>query len=678
MTGIGINVELTLRRLAGLDRFLRAAVPHLPAERLTPAQRLLDRAYGRLRRAGGHTVVALAGATGSGKSSLFNALAQMDLSPVGHLRPTTGEAHACVWATTSSTLDSALDSADSPRSRPGPSILDHASLDRASLDRASLDRASLDRASSMLDRGASILDHPRLSTLDRADPGELDRADALLDWLGVAPSRRFVRESLLDGEDQAALRGLVLLDLPDLDSVASGHRLAAERLIELTDLLIWVTDPQKYADHVAHERYLRRLAALRRVTVVVLNQTDRLRAEDMQRCLADLSRLLDGDGMVGVPVFATSVLTQDGLSQLRTLLERVVADRRAGTARLFDEVSATVAGLAPLVVGDVAENAITRESVLDLAGQLAAAAGVEAIESGCVDRYERDAAVPGRRWPRPPVPASPAGATVAPARVALIVRGFADRAAALLPREWSEAVRVASRRDLAQLPDELAQRLDGATAAPSAGMGWAAARALWWLCLLVTVGCAGWLARHAVFGSQVPGMLRAVTPDWLQPTVPRWVQVGPPGWLVADGVTGLALIPLVAVAVGRALAKRYAVQVRRRLADAAATVTRERVVAPVRGVLRAYAEARQALVDVGTSTPPTAAESTEPEPGHANLADLADAESTDAQPTDAQRTDAQPATAEPTGPEPGHAEPGEPGLAGTALPGPGRSATIGR
>ncbi|MCB2557781.1 50S ribosome-binding GTPase, partial [Listeria monocytogenes] len=41
-------------------------------------------------------VVALAGATGSGKSSLFNALAGADLAAVGVPRPTTAEAMAAV------------------------------------------------------------------------------------------------------------------------------------------------------------------------------------------------------------------------------------------------------------------------------------------------------------------------------------------------------------------------------------------------------------------------------------------------------------------------------------------------------------------------------------------------------------------------------------------------------
>ena len=42
------------------------------------------------------------------------------------------------------------------------------------------------------------------------------------------------------------------------------HRLEVDRLVQLVDMLIWVVDPQKYADAALHERYLIPLAAARR------------------------------------------------------------------------------------------------------------------------------------------------------------------------------------------------------------------------------------------------------------------------------------------------------------------------------------------------------------------------------------------------------------------------------
>src|SRR5262249_32935135 len=63
---------------------------------LRESEDLLARAGERLRLSAGHTVVVLAGGTGSGKSSLFNRLASADLSPVGGVPPMTRAAYSCV------------------------------------------------------------------------------------------------------------------------------------------------------------------------------------------------------------------------------------------------------------------------------------------------------------------------------------------------------------------------------------------------------------------------------------------------------------------------------------------------------------------------------------------------------------------------------------------------------
>ena len=64
---------------------------------LDDADAVLKRAGERLRLSGSHTVIALAGGTGSGKSTLFNALSGATFSPAGVTRPTTRHVHACVW-----------------------------------------------------------------------------------------------------------------------------------------------------------------------------------------------------------------------------------------------------------------------------------------------------------------------------------------------------------------------------------------------------------------------------------------------------------------------------------------------------------------------------------------------------------------------------------------------------
>src|SRR5699024_6182163 len=98
----GARQELTQRsdvdvRLAGLKEAVEACRGRLLDEQLAPAAELVDRASSRLRLSADHTVVALAGATGSGKSSTFNVLAGLDLASVGTRRPTTSRSTACIW-----------------------------------------------------------------------------------------------------------------------------------------------------------------------------------------------------------------------------------------------------------------------------------------------------------------------------------------------------------------------------------------------------------------------------------------------------------------------------------------------------------------------------------------------------------------------------------------------------
>ena len=56
----------------------------------------------------------------------------------------------------------------------------------------------------------------------------------------------------------------------------------------LVDVLVWVLDPEKYADAAVHDRYLVPLASHAGVLLVVLNQVDRLDGRRRAACLADL------------------------------------------------------------------------------------------------------------------------------------------------------------------------------------------------------------------------------------------------------------------------------------------------------------------------------------------------------------------------------------------------------
>jgi hypothetical protein len=84
-------------RIEALGRAGEAARGRLDDRVVDDAEATVDRVARRLGLAADHTVVAIAGATGSGKSSTFNALAGIELSSVGVRRPTTSWATACVW-----------------------------------------------------------------------------------------------------------------------------------------------------------------------------------------------------------------------------------------------------------------------------------------------------------------------------------------------------------------------------------------------------------------------------------------------------------------------------------------------------------------------------------------------------------------------------------------------------
>lgn len=210
-----------------------------------------------------HTVIAFAGGTGSGKSSLFNRLTRLEFADVGAKRPTTARVTACAWS------------------------------------------------------------------------GE---ATALLDWLEVDGDRRITRDGELDGEDESALAGLVLLDLPDHDSVESVHRAVVDRVLPLVDLLVWVVDPQKYADDALHSGYLQKSQGLEGSMVVAVNQIDTVPETMRLELVADMSRLLEQDGLTGVYVTMVSARTGEGIEDVRRLLEQAVARRSVAAGRVAGEL----------------------------------------------------------------------------------------------------------------------------------------------------------------------------------------------------------------------------------------------------------------------------------------------------------------------------------------------------
>src|SRR5215467_13107178 len=94
---VGLPARLTaLAKMVEIGS-VRSGPDGFSEDLLADASGLLTRAGQRLMLSSMHTVVSLAGGTGSGKSSLFNRLAGAEFSTVGVTRPVTRQAHACVW-----------------------------------------------------------------------------------------------------------------------------------------------------------------------------------------------------------------------------------------------------------------------------------------------------------------------------------------------------------------------------------------------------------------------------------------------------------------------------------------------------------------------------------------------------------------------------------------------------
>ena len=91
------RAESTLdRRLAALNEARELGEGRLDDAALSEVYDVLARATSRRSLSGDHTVVGFFGATGSGKSSLFNAVSGADAARVALRRPTTNEPLAMV------------------------------------------------------------------------------------------------------------------------------------------------------------------------------------------------------------------------------------------------------------------------------------------------------------------------------------------------------------------------------------------------------------------------------------------------------------------------------------------------------------------------------------------------------------------------------------------------------
>ncbi|WP_327183140.1 YfjP family GTPase [Streptomyces sp. NBC_01334] len=504
-----------LRELVGLSR------TRLDSRTLAEAGRVLDEAAARRRLSGQHTVVAIAGATGSGKSQLFNALAGVNISETGVRRPTTSAPIACSWN---------------------------------------------------------------------------DGASTLIDRLGIPGRLR--RRPVQSQDAEAQLRGLILIDLPDHDSAAVQHREQVDRVLALVDAVIWVVDPEKYADAILHERYLRPMAGHAEIMFIVLNQVDRLPGEAAELVLDDLRRLLDEDGVAlgeygepGATVLALSALTGDGIGELREVLGQFVTERGAAARRIAADVDAAAWRLRP-VYATGRRTGLSEEARDEFADRLADAVGATAAGEAAERAWLRNAGrACGTPWLRlwrwqqdrrdPPTGRLPVRApadeeATARQRVEQAVRTVSERASAGLPMPWAQAVREAAVRGAQGLPealDQLAARAGLPTGRPP--------RPGWWPVAVLAQACMTLL--QVVGGLWLLGQIVGVMAP----------NLGVPVLLMVTGIIGGPLVEWSCRLAARGPARRYGQDAERRLREAAAGCGRARVLDPVAAELLRYREVRE-------------------------------------------------------------------------------------
>lgn len=547
---------LTAEKLAAKAQSLEAALDaggdELDRRQTMAGAEIVAKVQARTALRGGHTVVALAGATGSGKSSLFNTIVGAEVSTVGAKRPTTSKPTAAVWGAESAT--------------------------------------------------------------------------ELLDWLTVGRRHRVEPPSSETPSDQpGSLEGLVLLDLPDFDSRILEHRREADMILALVDVFVWVTDPQKYADALLHDDYLAALSTHDAVTVVVLNQSDRLTPDGVRQVTQDLVRLGERDGIKGLQVIATSARTGAGVDDLRLRLATAVAGQEAARQRLAADITA-VAGRLRAGVADT-EPVLGDPTEAELVDALSRAAGIPIVVNAVERDYRQEAWArtgwPFTRWARalrpdplkrlrlgkdekdsrdagtqllPGVSAAevrsalgrsslPPPTPAARSAVELATRRVGERAGQGLPIPWAEAAADAATPPGPELADTLDQAIINTPLR--------ARDPLWW----TVFGYAQWLFAAASVVGLVWLLVLGVV-GWLRLPEIETPRLGPlpyPFLLLAGGLLFGVLVAAVARALARVGARRRAELIQRRLRESVSRVASEHIVAPVREVLRRHAAAREQL-----------------------------------------------------------------------------------
>jgi hypothetical protein len=258
--------------------------------------------------------------------------------------------------------------------------------------------------------------------------------------------------------------------------------------------------------------------------LVVVNHIDEVAPERRDGLLADVRRLVDADGLGGVPVLPMSAQTGEGVDALRREVSARVADKVSTRHRIETDVRQAAEQLA-FATGDAEAPSLGRAEKSALVDAVADAAGVplvvEAVRTSTARRARRATGWPLLSWlsrlrrdplkrlhldlgrsDRDLVAAArsslPRADRIQQARVDARLRALADSVAGRLARPWAQAVRRASLSHSTELGD----RLDRAITSTDLGVRrlplWCRlVQVLQWVLVVAALGGGLWLLALA-------------------------------------------------------------------------------------------------------------------------------------------------------------------------------------
>lgn len=595
------------RSVASLKDAISYGEGRVPETVLLDAAETLERLSQRRELSTEHTVIGFFGATGSGKSTLFNAIAGQNIALSAPTRPTTSTVQAAIWEAEGS----------------------EELLDWLGIDKRVYPQTQALAAEGEATEGNETGGNNKAGGGVAAPNAVTEPAPGLFNRIRRAVGGR--------GEMRTRTGGLILLDMPDFDSVTTTNRDLAARMMRYVDVLVWVVDPQKYADAVIHRDFMVPLAASGAQALCVLNQADKLAPAEVPAVLASLTRLLQAEGteahLLAAPI-AVSARTGEGVDVLRDLLAQVAAAKSLSLQRTDAQLHATASQLRTYAGGEgtVLAGAYALEAEQKLVKACYTSSQAEQVLQAATASYRRAAgqhtgwiltrwmsrlkADPLRRLhlgqqeetkstskaeksagmlgsdsenaPELVASSLPPLSAAQKAGMANAVRQYSKQMAARIDEPWKRSMKEAALSREAELPELLERdmvRIDyglGRTRAP-----WVIFNALQWIALLSALVGVGWLTL-------ISGM--AYLQIQLPPApTPEGSPVPLPTLLLLLGI----LLGIASAGVGRLLtamgSRYYARKLRGRLQTGMEKAVQSCVVAPVQQEAKRLNAYRKAL-----------------------------------------------------------------------------------